>query len=126
MCIRDSLAPGRPSRPTAPGPSGTPAPAALEVSEPRREPGDERWCERVALTFTNTGGTAVTGGTVTLGTHVIGLWDTDWATVTATRPLPAPIEPGQSVQQAWTVCVDAWRVPLGMRVETRDVAVDWT
>jgi hypothetical protein len=23
------------------------------------------------------------------------------------------------------VCVDAWRVPIGMHVETRDVSVEW-
>ncbi|MEU1307325.1 hypothetical protein ABZ419_00225 [Streptomyces cinnamoneus] len=94
------------------------------MSEPRRAPGQDRWCEQVALTFTNTGGTPVTGGTVSLGTHIIGVFGTDWATVTSTHPLPAPIAPGQSADGTWTVCVDAWRVPLGMRIETRDVTVD--
>ncbi|GHG59970.1 hypothetical protein GCM10018779_26840 [Streptomyces griseocarneus] len=95
------------------------------MSEPRREPAEDRWCERVTLIFTNTGGSPVTGGTVTLGTHITDLLGIDWWTVSSTHALPAPIRPGESVQQTWTVCADAWRVPPGMRVETRDVAVDW-
>ncbi|MFI1969824.1 hypothetical protein BLA24_17305 [Streptomyces cinnamoneus] len=122
---------GAPTAPGGPGPAvpGTPAPSAgpaeLYVSEPRREPDGRRWCERVSLTFANTGGRPVTEATVTLGTHVLGMLGTDWATVTTTRPLPAPLPPRQAVEYDWTVCVDAWRVPLGMRVETRDVSVEW-
>ncbi|MEU5053604.1 hypothetical protein [Streptomyces sp. NPDC021096] len=117
-------APPRPTGPTGPG-TPTPAPASLDVGEPRREPGTDRWCEQVTLTFTNSGGSPVTGGTVTLGTHVIGAFGTDWATLTSTHPLPAPIDPGRSVEQSFPVCVDAWRVLPGMRIETRDVSVDW-
>ncbi|GAA2709234.1 MULTISPECIES: hypothetical protein [Streptomyces] len=110
----------------SPSPSASPAPPALQVSAPRREPAGDRWCEQVALTFTNTGGGPVTEGTVTLGTHVLGLWgDTDWTTVTTTRPLPAPIAAGEAAEGKWTVCVDAWRVLPGMWVETRDVTADW-
>ena len=28
-------------------------------------------------------------------------------------------------KQAYTVCVDAWRVPLGMHIETQDVTAVW-
>ncbi|MFI9204080.1 hypothetical protein [Streptomyces sp. NPDC053048] len=96
------------------------------MSEPRREPAEDRWCERVTLTFTNTGGRAATGGTVTLGTHIVDALDIDWWTATSTHPLPAPIAPGRAVEATWTVCVDAWRVWPGMRIETRDVTVDWS
>ncbi|MFF4405046.1 hypothetical protein ACFY2W_05105 [Streptomyces sp. NPDC001262] len=73
--------------------------------------------------FTNTGSTPVTEGTVTLGTHVIDALGNDWATVTATRPLPVPIAPRRTAEQTWTVCVDAWRVLAGMHIETRDITV---
>ncbi|MBO0652477.1 hypothetical protein J1792_06665 [Streptomyces triculaminicus] len=119
--------PSRPSPPPSPSsrPTPAPGPAVLGVSEPRREPADDRWCERVTLTFTNTGGSPVTGGTVTLGTHIVDLFGIDWWTVSSAHALPAPIRPGESVEGTWTVCADAWRVPPGLRVETRDVAVDW-
>ncbi|MEU7132990.1 hypothetical protein [Streptomyces sp. NPDC046261] len=124
--------PSPPSRPAPPAPSGptgpgtpAPAPAALEVGEPRREPGPDRWCEQVTLTFANTGGSPVTAGTVTLGTHIIGAFGTDWATISSSHPLPAPIEAGRTVEATFPVCVDAWRVLPGMRIETRDVSVDW-
>ncbi|MEW2161529.1 hypothetical protein AB0912_00790 [Streptomyces sp. NPDC007084] len=75
--------------------------------------------------FHNTGGTAVRSGTVTFGTHIIGALGIDWATVKSTETLPAPIAAGARKDTTWTVCVDAWRVPLGMRIETRDVSVRW-
>ncbi|MFS8203309.1 hypothetical protein ACLVWQ_32070 (plasmid) [Streptomyces sp. CWNU-52B] len=104
----------------------TPAgPAVLAVGDPERGPADERWCEKVTVTFHNTGGTAVRSGTVTFGTHVIGALGIDWATVESTERLPVPIAPGSREKKTWTVCVDAWRVPLGMHVETRDVSVRW-
>ncbi|MEW1772767.1 hypothetical protein [Streptomyces sp. NPDC086777] len=127
---------GRPSRsdpaspdPARPGTSSatpSPAPAALTWSTPTREATDRRWCEKVTVTFTNSGGTAVRSGTVTLGTHIIGLLGIDWSTVTSTEPVPAPVAPGSRKAQTWTVCVDDWRVPLGMHVETRVVTVDWS
>lgn len=99
----------------------------LDIGTPRREPDDERrWCEKVTVTFTNTGGRPVTDGTVTFGTHIIGPLGTDWATLSSSEPLPVPIDPGRAREKTWTVCVDAWRVPPGMRVETRDVSVKWT
>ncbi|MGW3416569.1 hypothetical protein [Streptomyces phaeochromogenes] len=100
-----------------------PGPAVLYVGDPERGPADKRWCEKVTVGFHNTGGTAVRSGTVTLGTHIIGALGIDWATVESAEKLPAPIAPGAREEKTWTVCVDAWRVPLGMRVETRDVSV---
>ena len=103
-------------------PSG---PAALTAGRPERQPTDRRWCEKVTVSFRNTGGTPVRSCTLTLGTHIIGALGTDWATIESTEALPAPIAAGTSVEGTWTVCVDAWRVPPGMHVETRDVAVRW-
>lgn len=113
--------------PSAPGgsssapPSG---PAKLSVGEPRRKPADDRWCEKVTVTFRNTGGSPVRSGTVTFGTHVIGALGVDWATIESTRKLPA-LDAGQRLEKTWPVCVDPWRVPLGMHIETRDVSVEW-
>ncbi|MFJ8008977.1 hypothetical protein [Streptomyces fagopyri] len=115
---------GTPGTPAPSAPS-TPAPAAVEAGSPEREATDRRWCEKVTLSFRNTGGTAVRSGTVTLGTHIIGALGIDWATIASARDLPAPIAPGAGAEKSWTVCVDAWRVPLGMHIETRDVSVQW-
>jgi transcriptional/translational regulatory protein YebC/TACO1 len=90
-----------------------------------RKATDKRWCEDVTLALRNTGGSAVRSGSVTFGTHVIGALGIDWATLESTAALPAPIEAGAREERTWTVCVDAWRVPIGMRVETRDVSVQW-
>ncbi|MEV0554419.1 hypothetical protein AB0I27_13285 [Streptomyces sp. NPDC050597] len=113
---------GGPQSPTSPA---KPGPAVLGIGDPEREPADKRWCEKVTVGFHNTGGTAVRSGTVTLGTHIIGALGIDWATVESAEKLPAPIAPGAREEKTWTVCVDAWRVPLGMHVETRDVSVRW-
>ncbi|NWF31257.1 hypothetical protein HW130_34380 [Streptomyces sp. PKU-EA00015] len=129
--------PGDPSpRPPSPAPtpepppSGSPAPPAgpalLQLTEPVREALDERWCERVTVEFRNTGGRAATSGTVTFATHVIGALGIDWATIETAQPLPAPIGPGAVRKKVFTVCVEAWRVPLGMHIETRDVTAEWT
>ncbi|KMS73597.1 hypothetical protein ACM01_17805 [Streptomyces viridochromogenes] len=121
-----SPTPSSPPSPPAPATTAAPAsPAKLTVSAPVREPTDKRWCEKVTLDFRNSGGTAVRSGTVTFGTHIIGALGIDWATVESTEELPAPIGAGAREEKTWTVCVDAWRVPLGMRVETRDVSVRW-
>ncbi|MEU4168050.1 hypothetical protein AB0F46_14365 [Streptomyces sp. NPDC026665] len=111
--------------PPAPAPTVSARPAALSVGEPSRAATDRRWCEKVTASFTNTGGTAVRSGTVTFGTHIIGALGIDWATIRSTEPLPAPIAAGARKSGTWTVCVDSWRVPLGMHVETQDVSVDW-
>ncbi|CAM5546494.1 hypothetical protein SNARM312S_00605 [Streptomyces narbonensis] len=97
----------------------------LTVSTPVLADGDRRWCERVTVTFRNTGGTAARSGTVTFATHIIGALGVDWATITSSQPLPAPIAAATSRTQTYTVCVDSWRVPLGMRVDTRKVTVSW-
>ncbi|MGW8682438.1 hypothetical protein ACWGNN_15455 [Streptomyces sp. NPDC055817] len=116
---------GATTTPSAPG-TGTPSgPAALKVGDPERKAADKRWCEDVTLDMVNTGGAAVRSGAVTFGTHIIGALGIDWATVESTQDLPVPIGAGKRKKKTWTVCVDAWRVPLGMHVETRDVSVKW-
>ncbi|MFE0044448.1 hypothetical protein [Streptomyces albireticuli] len=124
---------GRPPEPpapssSAPGDGSSPTrPAELTVGTPRREPDEgRRWCERVTVPLHNTGGRPVTAGTLTFGTHVIGPLGVDWVTVRSTAPLPVPIAAGGRSEPAWTVCVDAWRVPLGWHVETRDVTAEWS
>ncbi|MEU6920224.1 hypothetical protein [Streptomyces sp. NPDC046631] len=113
-----STGPTAPSVPGSPAPGG---PAELTVGAPVRAAADERWCEKVTVEFRNTGGSAARSGTVTFATHVIGALGVDWATIESTGPLPAPIDAGAARTKTYTVCVDAWRVPLGMHVETRDV-----
>ncbi|MBW8702336.1 hypothetical protein MBT84_22265 [Streptomyces sp. MBT84] len=133
----DSTAPASrtPDSPPAKAGSPTPAatatpatpggPAALSVGAPVREPTDRRWCEKVTLSLRNTGGSAMRSGTVAFGTHIVGALGIDWVTVESTGTLPSPIAAGASTKKTWTVCVDAWRVPLGMHIETRDVSVQW-
>lgn len=77
------------------------------------------------MEFRNTGGSPVTSGTVTFATHIIGALGIDWATIESAQPLPAPIAAGGLRKQAYTVCVDAWRVPLGMHIETQSVTAGW-
>ncbi|WP_033285557.1 hypothetical protein [Streptomyces sp. NRRL F-525] len=121
-------------RSSAPSPSPTPTavpttapatPAALTWGDPARKATDHRWCEDVTLSFRNSGGTAVRSGTVAFGTHIIGALGIDWATIGSTERLPVPIPAHAREDHTWTVCVDAWRVPLGMHIETRDVSVEW-
>ncbi|MGY0492852.1 hypothetical protein [Streptomyces sp. WG-D5] len=109
--------------PSAPSPAG-PAKLAL-VGDPALAKADKRWCQDVTLTLHNSGGSAVRSGTVTFETHVIGALGIDWATVDVTKKLPVPIGAGERKRKTWNVCVDEWRVPLGMRLETKDVDVDW-
>lgn len=113
--------PGTPSKP-APTPAG---PAVLTLGEPVRAALDKRWCEKVTVEFRNTGGSPVASGTVTFATHIIGALGIDWATIESAQPLPAPIAAGGLRKQAYTVCVDAWRVPLGMHIETQSVTAVW-
>ncbi|MFF5934903.1 hypothetical protein [Streptomyces sp. NPDC012508] len=115
-----------PGTTTSPPPPATPAtPATLTLSAPVLADGDKRWCERVTVTFRNTGGTAATSGTVTFATHIIGALGVDWATIESAQPLPAPIAAGAAKTATYTVCVDSWRVPLGMRVDTQKVTATW-
>ncbi|XMN07686.1 hypothetical protein ACK8N7_17460 [Streptomyces griseobrunneus] len=109
-----------PARPTPP-----PTPAALKLSAPQRAPADKRWCEKVTVDFRNTGGTPARSGTITFATHIIGALGVDWATIRSSQPLPAPIAAGATRSQTYTVCLESWRVPLGMRVETQDVSAVW-
>ncbi|MFE9020103.1 hypothetical protein ACFYNL_16270 [Streptomyces sp. NPDC007808] len=88
------------------GPCGRPhQQEKLAVGAPAREPADRCRRETVTLAFHNSGGTAVRSGTVTFGTRIIGA--------------------GARKVRTWTVCVEAWRVPPGMHIETRDVSVRW-
>ncbi|MGW7096930.1 hypothetical protein [Streptomyces sp. NPDC054874] len=115
--------PGTPGTPEPPAPPATPA--ALTLSAPQREAADKRWCEKVTVEFRNTGGSPARSGTVTFATHIIGALGVDWATITSSQPLPAPIGAGSARSETYTVCVESWRVPLGMRVETQDVSAVW-
>ncbi|MFF5431746.1 hypothetical protein ACFY5K_16870 [Streptomyces griseofuscus] len=108
-----------------PAPTAPPAPAALSWGEPVTADGDQRWCQKVTVGFRNSGGTAVRSGSVTFGTHVIGALGIDWSTVRTSEALPVPIGAGARTDHTWTVCLDAWRVPLGMHIETRDLSVQW-
>ena len=114
-----------PSPTATPSNAAPPGPAVLTWSDPVRKATEKRWCEDVTLGFTNSGGTAVRSGKVTFGTHIIGALGIDWGTVESTAGLPVPIGAGARKDKTWTVCVDAWRVPLGMHIETRDVTVRW-
>ncbi|MFG2333605.1 hypothetical protein ACGFMM_28840 [Streptomyces sp. NPDC048604] len=121
--------PSTPNSPPAPRPPGTtpppPGPALLTLSVPQLADGDRRWCERVTLTFRNTGGMAAASGTVAFETHIIGALGVDWATIGSTQPLPSPIAAGTAKQHTYTVCVESWRVPLGMRIDTQKVTATW-
>ncbi|MFF3455731.1 hypothetical protein ACFYXH_15670 [Streptomyces sp. NPDC002730] len=122
---------GGPATPTPPGttppkPTPTPpGPAVLSLGVPVRAALEVRWCEKVAVEFHNTGGSPAASGSVTFATHIIGALGIDWATIESAQPLPAPIAAGAVRKQAYTVCVDAWRVPLGMHIETQDVTAVW-
>ncbi|MFI8522281.1 hypothetical protein ACIGEZ_31355 [Streptomyces sp. NPDC085481] len=95
------------------------------MSAPTLTDADARWCENVTVTFRNTGGTAIRSGTVDFGTHIIGALGIDWGTIRSSRPLPAPLAAGAVRTETYTVCVDSWRVPLGMHVDTREVTAAW-
>nr|WP_240483308.1 hypothetical protein [Streptomyces pathocidini] len=112
---------------SSPGPSDPEAdPAELSISPIERAPTEDRWCEKVTLELHNSGDKPVTSGTVTFSTHIIGALGIDWATIESTRELPVPIGGGERTEKTWAVCADAWRVPLGMHVETQDADVTWS
>ncbi|MGW7368539.1 hypothetical protein ACWGI8_35235 [Streptomyces sp. NPDC054841] len=113
--------PTSPGTTPPPAPSPPPGPAVLVVGELRRAPADQRWCENVTVDFRNTGGVPVRSGTVTFATHIIGALGIDWATIESTQPLPAPIAAGTARTTTYRVCVESWRVPLGMHIDTQDV-----
>ncbi|MFD3544414.1 hypothetical protein ACFWUW_02145 [Streptomyces sp. NPDC058655] len=118
--------PGTKPGTTPPAPPPPATPARLTLSTPARTSAADRWCERVTVTFTNTGTTAARSGTVSFATHIIGALGVDWATITTTQPLPGPLAGGAAKTHTFTVCVQAWRVPLGMHVETRNVTASWS
>ncbi|WP_371536981.1 hypothetical protein OG217_19430 [Streptomyces sp. NBC_01023] len=109
---------------TSPAPPAGPAVLKI-VGALDRATTDKRWCEKVTVRFSNTGGAPVASGTVTFSTHIIGGLGVDWATRTSTQPLPGPIAAGAAKSKTYTVCVDDWRVPLGMHIETRKASVSW-
>ncbi|WP_371653787.1 MULTISPECIES: hypothetical protein [unclassified Streptomyces] len=116
---------GTPSTGGTPTPTPSPdTPAALTLGPPTRTPTPTRWCENVTIPVRNTGDTPVRSGTLTFATHIIGLLGIDWATITTEQPL-APVAAHAATSRTYTVCVDAWRVPLGMHIETRTVTADW-
>ncbi|MER7989435.1 hypothetical protein ABTY53_28160 [Streptomyces noursei] len=120
--------PGGPTAPEPPSPTipaGPNAPSGLVVGKPALADTDVRWCQRITIDFLNTGDRPVTAGTVTFGSHVIGALGIDWATLDSTRDLPLPLSPGKPATGTWRVCVDAWRVPLGMHLDTKDVTFKW-
>ncbi|MGW9426871.1 hypothetical protein ACWHA1_02825 [Streptomyces decoyicus] len=113
----------KPPSPTIP--AGADAPAGLVIGKPDLAGTDVRWCQKVTLDFLNSGDRPVTAGTVTFGTHIIGALGIDWATITSTHKLPLPLAPGKKKTGTWRVCVDGWRVPLGMHLDTKDVTFGW-
>ncbi|TJZ50327.1 hypothetical protein FCH28_23915 [Streptomyces piniterrae] len=123
----DTPGSGSPSpRPPAPTiPAGPDAPTGLVIGKPDLADTDVRWCEKVSIDFLNTGRRSVTSGTVTFGSHIIGPLGVDWATIDATRKLPLPLTPGERKTGTWRVCVESWRVPLGMHLDTKDVTFHW-
>ncbi|GAA2361576.1 hypothetical protein [Streptomyces cuspidosporus] len=110
--------PGTPSTPTGP--------AELTLGDLVRTAADDRWCEKVTVEFRNIGGAPVTTGKITFATHIIDSLGIDWATVESAYDLPVPIKAGGKKEKTWEVCVDAWRVPLGMHIETQDASVTGT
>ncbi|MFJ5803039.1 hypothetical protein [Streptomyces decoyicus] len=114
-----------PEPPSPTIPAGADAPAGLLIGKPALAGTDVRWCQKVTLDFLNSGDRPVTAGTVTFGTHIIGALGIDWATITSTHELPLPLAPGKKKTGTWRVCVDGWRVPLGMHLDTKDVTFGW-
>ncbi|WP_244419674.1 hypothetical protein [Streptomyces hygroscopicus] len=114
-----------PEPPSPTIPAGADAPAGLLIGKPALAGTDVRWCQKVTLDFLNSGDRPVTAGTVTFGTHIIGALGVDWATITSTHKLPLPLAPGKKKTGTWRVCVDGWRVPLGMHLDTKDVTFGW-
>ncbi|MEW1749449.1 hypothetical protein [Streptomyces angustmyceticus] len=117
-----SPAPEPPSPTIPPGPG---APGGLLIGKPALAGTDVRWCQKVTLDFLNNGDRPVTTGSVTFGTHIIGALGIDWATRTSTHALPLPLAAGKKKTGTWRVCVDSWRVPPGMHLDTEDVTFTW-
>lgn len=114
-----------PEPPSPTIPAGPGAPAGLLIGKPALAGTDVRWCQKVTVDFLNNGDRPVTAGSVIFGTHIIGALGIDWATLTSTHPLPLPLAVGRRQTGTWRVCVDGWRVPLGMHLDTKDVTFRW-
>ncbi|MCH6162006.1 hypothetical protein MMA15_16920 [Streptomyces sp. M600PL45_2] len=100
-------------------PSAPPGPGMPAATDPRREPSDVPWCEKVSLTFDNTGREQVTEGTVVFTSRVVGALGVPWVTETSRREVP-DVAAGESVRKTWKVCVDgrhASKFLLGRRLE---------
>lgn len=106
------------------GTSGSGGDGALHVSSPHPASAGVPWCEKVTLTFTNTGGAPVHSGTVDFDTHIVGALGVPWVTQTSHRRLPVPIAPGDSTTKSWKVCVD--RKYAGMFLFDRHLEHDVT
>ncbi|MEU9389525.1 hypothetical protein AB0D86_05915 [Streptomyces sp. NPDC048324] len=76
----------------------------------------------MTVQFHNGGGSPVTSGVVTFGTHILDAFGGDWKTMTQTRGLSAPVPAGATADRTWTLCVDSWRVPSGWHIDTPNVA----
>ncbi|MGX1755765.1 hypothetical protein ACWIG5_02410 [Streptomyces lydicus] len=114
-----------PEPPSPTIPAGPGAPAGLLIGKPALAGTDVRWCQKVTVDFFNNGARPVTAGSIVFGTHIIGALGIDWATLTSARPLPLPLAVGRRQTGTWRVCVDGWRVPLGMHLDTKDVSFRW-
>lgn len=126
--VSPTTPPGGPGAPGTPGPPGTPGnrPAHLTVSTPQDAAASEPWCQNVTVAFTNGGDLPATSGTVTFATHIIGLLGIDWGTVDTAEKVPVPIAGGARANKTWEICVDAWRVPLGMHLDTETATLSGT
>ncbi|MCZ1008609.1 hypothetical protein O1L68_19585 [Streptomyces lydicus] len=114
-----------PEPPSPTIPAGPGAPSGLLIGKPALAGTDVRWCQKVTVDFLNNGARPVTAGSIVFGTHIIGALGVDWATLTSTHPLPLPLAVGRRQTGTWRVCVDGWRVPLGMHLDTKDVSFRW-
>ncbi|MEZ0064300.1 hypothetical protein ABIA32_000278 [Streptacidiphilus sp. MAP12-20] len=99
------------------------SPASLAVTALNTADTGQRWCQRVTLGLANSGDRTATSGTVTFATHVIGALGIDWWTYQTSQALAAPVAGHRSVDESWTVCLDSWRVPIGMHMETRTASL---
>ncbi|MFI9150740.1 hypothetical protein [Streptomyces sp. NPDC053367] len=83
----------------------------------------ERRYESATAELHDAGGTAARSGAATLAPHIIGTPGADRSTARPAQDLPMATAPGTRTEPARKACVEAWRVPLGVCVETRDVSV---
>ncbi|NBE56450.1 hypothetical protein GUY60_34475, partial [Streptomyces sp. YC537] len=116
---------GEPDSGGTPG-SGDARDGVLTLREPRREATDVPWCEKVTLTVGNTGGRAVSDGTVVFETDIVGALGVTWSTETSRHALPGTLDPGERRTHTWRVCVPERHAPaflFGRHLEHRATAV---